>query len=82
MKDYEYLSELIKDGLIKLSNEEKKKLFSTCNICCENKVLYVFNKCGHTCCKRCFKTLDKCNICGRKCHICGRNIKSVIKLIL
>ena len=82
MKDYEYLSELLKDGVVKLNKEEKMKLLNTCNICGKNKELYVFNRCGHTCCKRCFKGLKKCKVCGRMCHICGRNIKSVIKLRL
>ena len=76
MNDYEYLKSMMEDGIIQLSTEEKMKLLNTCNICYENQQLYVFNKCGHTCCKSCFYKLN--NVC----HICKIEILNKMKLFL
>jgi len=74
VSDDEYLTYLIENKYLKLSNTAKSNLLSVCNICNENTTIYAFNPCGHMCCKTCKKRLQN------KCHICRGKISKTIKL--
>ena len=74
VSDDEYLTYLIENQYLKLTNSTKTKLLSVCNICNKETRLFAFDPCGHMCCLTCSNKLNN------KCHICRGKISKFIKL--